>query len=490
MISKREIFPMNSSIIELRHISKSYTPGGRMAVNDVSLDIRPGEILCIAGENGAGKTTLMRILDGILQPSSGEIYIDGKAVAIQTPADARRFGIGMVHQHFMLFPHCSAAQNVVMGNEPRRFGIFYDLKRANSIVQEMIEQSGFSISASQQVQDMSAGQKQQTEILRLLYQKARVLILDEPTSVLGEREAESLFETLRSLAASGKAVLLITHKMDDVQKIAARVVFLRRGEVSEDITNPPPAPPKGRGERGMLVPPPLAGEAGRGKAVLSYQSDTLTFTLHAGEVLGLSADKNLEAALSGFRPQSSARLFFRGADITQWTSEKLRRIGMAYVPSDRTMTGGAMEATLRENAIISKRRELFRRHATTEYAQKLLAQYGIEAAAEQKLQTLSGGNIQRLILGREMDVLDERPDGYLVLSEPASGLDVAATGLVYAQIRHLAEKGAAVILFSSDPDELLALSDRIIVLQRGRIKAAFSKGVTKAALSAAMTGVL
>jgi simple sugar transport system ATP-binding protein len=488
-----------NTVVEMRNISKVYPEGSKTANRGVSLDLREGEILCLAGENGAGKSTLMNILYGLTPPSSGEIFVRGQPVVIHSPLDANRLGIGMVHQHFMLFPDFTVAQNVVMGAEPRHLGFFYDFKKANALVQDLIRQHRFSLDAEKPVGSLTVGQKQQTEILKLLYRKADVLILDEPTSVLTDQEIASLFETFRSLAASGKSLALITHKLEEIKLISGRVAVMRRGEMvtvrntaeidEAEITrlmmegSSSTAPITSRRAVNSNAAPVIAFEnvtlKRRDQAHLLL--DRISFVVHAGEILGFTGTgdngtKALEAALTGFAPVSSGRILYRDRDISRCGTRELRRLGLAYVPADRLATGSAAGASVTENLIINKRRELFRGagfpgflngRKAAEFTRSIFSRYTIDGGAGQRLSSLSGGNIQKLILGREI----EQYRDYMVLSEPAWGLDAAASRFIYGQIAALRDRGAAVILISTNLDELLALANRIMVFYRGAVAA-------------------
>ncbi|MDR1948751.1 MAG: ATP-binding cassette domain-containing protein, partial [Spirochaetaceae bacterium] len=374
-------------VVELREISKIYPADGFRANHRVSLDLRGGEILCLAGENGAGKSTLMGILYGLFPPTSGEIFVRGKPAAIHSPLKANRLGIGMVHQHFMLFPNFTVAQNVVMGIEPRRGGIFYDRAKANLLVGELIRRRGFSVRPEAPVKNLSVGEKQQVEILKLLYRDVDVFILDEPTAVLTDQEIDSLFKTLRALRDSGKSLILITHKIGEIKKISDRTAIMRRGElvairetrdldeteISRLMVGPGVDLRVNRGQ-GTVREPLISREP-----VISFEEVTvksrgqksprlrgLSFTVHRGEILGFAGVGGnglgvLEAVLGGFLPVSSGRIRYRGRDITRLRTGQLRRLGLAYVPADRLVVGSAPEASVWENSIVNRRREFFRR---------------------------------------------------------------------------------------------------------------------------------
>jgi simple sugar transport system ATP-binding protein len=482
--------------VEMRNITKIYRESRSAANRGVSLDLRPGEILCLAGENGAGKTTLMRILYGLTPPTGGEILIRGKRENIDSPLRANKLGIGMVHQHFMLFPEFTAAQNVVMGVEPRRGGIFYDLAGANRRVNEIIRGNHFSLDPAAPVHTLTVGQMQQVEILKMLYRRADILILDEPTAVLTEQEIASLFSTFRALAAAGKSLILITHKLGEIKQISHRVAIMRRGEmvgifptadtdeyelsrlmIGRDIPGgnrrvPSPAP---AGPPVLVFDQVSVERRGQARPML----DRVSFSARSGEILGFAGVGGnglgvLEAVLGGFLPISSGRIRHGDQDISRFKAEKLRRQGLAYVPADRLSVGCAPEASALENSMINRRRTLFRRFfldapGAGAFAEGLFNRYGITGDIRRRLDSFSGGNIQKLILAREIDQYRD----YIVLSEPTRGLDVAAAAYVYEQMAALRNQGAAVILISSNLDEILSNADRIIVFYRGAAAAVF-----------------
>ncbi|MDR1636229.1 MAG: ATP-binding cassette domain-containing protein [Treponema sp.] len=493
-------------VVELRNITKLY-PGSPRRVNDsVSLSLMRGEILCLAGENGAGKTTLMKILCGVESPTQGEILLRGRPVKIPSPLEANRLGIGMVYQHFMLFPELTVAQNVVMGIEPRKWGFLYDRKKAEALVNRLIEAGGFSIEAGKPVAALTVGQMQQVEILRLLYRNTDILILDEPTAVLAEQEILSLFGTLRGLAAAGRSLILITHKLGEIKAVSHRVAVMRKGRlVGIRETGGIDEPDISRmmiGGEGEAAPEASAGpaagtadgKAGKkssraGPELIRFEHvsvrrrgqkqlllDDVSFAVHAGEILGFAGVGGnglgvLEAVLGGFLSATGGKIFHRGRDITGFNNTRLREEGLAYVPADRLRVGSAPAAGIDDNIIINRRKEFspfgfFDSAAVSRFAGDLTRRYGISGGGR-LAGTLSGGNVQKMILAREIDSFRD----YIVFSEPTWGLDIAAGAYLHREIRSLRNRGAAVILISTNLDEILALADRIIVFYRGRIGA-------------------
>lgn len=488
--------------LELRGITTIYPTDHFMANRNVSLSLRAGEILCLVGENGAGKTSLMKVLSGFIQPAQGEIFVKGNPVSITSPLGATRLGIGMVHQHFMLFPDFSVAENVVMGCEPVKWGFVYDFKTAAQRVDALIKAHEFSIKARDRVSGLSVGQLQQVEIVKLLYRNADILILDEPSAVLTEQETVSLFQTLRLLAQGGKSLILITHKLSEIKRISDRVAVMRKGELvalretarvdeyeisqlmlGRDINEAQQTVSQEDGSR----------HAAQEKTVLLFNKVTvkrrsqerpllnkLSFTAHGGEILafagaGNSGLEELEAVLGGLLPISSGFISHNERDISRLNAESLRKHNLAYVPADRLNVGSATRALISENIMIVRRRELTRhgildRTAISRFCHTLFKRFAIRGNESLQIGSLSGGNIQKLVLAREIDLL-ERGGDYIVFSKPTWGLDVAASNAIYERMIELRQKGVAILLLSSNLDEIIALADRVLVLYRGTIVA-------------------
>ena len=501
--------------VAMHGVVKIY-PETQLHANDqVDLTLRKGEILCLAGENGAGKTTLMKVLYGMERPDSGTISVGGIERTITSVMDANALGIGMVQQHVMLIDDFTVAQNVVLGKEPKRFGMHLDVPRSQHLVNEVIKAHRFSIDAADKVASLAVGQKQQVEIVKMLYRDVDILILDEPTAVLTEQETEALFSTLRALADQGKSLILITHKLREIRAISDRVAIMRQGKmvgeyetatiteqdisrmmmgqsVSLDVVKRP----YHRKKRPIITfKDVFVVKRNQPRPLLSH----LSFSAYTGEVLGFAGVGGnglgvLEAVLGGFLPVSTGAVFHDGKDITLRGTRRARSDGLAYVPADRLKVGSALYATVAENLIVASREQFTRfgwlqRRKIEKHADALIGTYNIRAQAFSPIGTLSGGNIQKVVLAREIDRLQD----FIVFSEPTWGLDVASSRFVYDKIISLRDRGAAVILISSNLDEILALSDRVAVLCRGSISALLSPEqvaqVTKEEMGSYMLGM-
>jgi len=506
-----------SPCVELRNITKTYTDSAKKANNNISLRLQKGEILCIAGENGAGKTTLMKILCGLETPDDGDVLVNGKKEKINSPLEAKKLGIGMVHQHFMLFPEFTVAQNIAMGAEPVKFKIFLDEKKALENAEKIIAAHNFAVNGSQTVSELSQGQMQQVEICRVLANNARIIILDEPTAILTEQETLSLFKTLKDLVSKGISLILITHKLGEIKQICDRVAVLRRGELvgvreAADIdeydiarmmmgndynvaeNDKKPEKTKEKSENVIVFDNVTVKRRGQKRPLL----DKVSFQAKKGEILGFAGVGGnglgvIEAVLGGFLHPSRGKIFHDGKDISALGSRALRKQGLAYVPADRLRVGSARDALIEENFIINRRDEfskgmIINKKAVREFAQKLAGSYGIEGAkVNEKAAFLSGGNLQKLILAREINSLND----YIVFSEPAWGLDIASSRFIYKEIKALRDKNTAVILISTNLDEIISLSDRIAVMYRGKVAGIFENTgeSIKKAIGEAMQGI-
>ncbi len=485
------------TVVSMENITKVYEANGLTANDHVNFSLEEGEIHCLAGENGAGKTTLMNVLYGLEAPTSGRILLKGKEVRIHSPLQANKLGIGMVHQHFKLIPEYTVAQNVVLGMEPTKGYFHVDDKTALKQVGEVIDHHHFSIDPKKRVNELTIGQLQQVEIVKMLYRDVDILILDEPTAVLTEQEINTLFHTIRDLASKGKSLILITHKLHEIKAISHRVTILRKG--AHVATKPIDALSEKEISRlmvGKQIDLLVDRERyeGETREVITFSDVTvarrnqerpllnhLSFTAYSGEVLGFAAVGGnglgeLEAVLGGMLHVSSGTITYNGEDITRNSPAKLRDKGLAYVPSDRLKRGSSVRASVQENMIISDK-DSFKKYGVMQWkdaeahTKRLLTAYSVSGTPRMPMGTLSGGNIQKVILAREI----KRHRDFMIFSEPTWGLDVASSRYVYDRIMELRDRGSAVILISSNLDEILSLADRIIVLYRGTIVAELSR---------------
>ncbi len=500
--------------VEMLNIVKRYPETGVVANNNASLALPEGKILALAGENGAGKTTLMKVLCGLELPDEGEIVINGEAVKIGSPLVANKLGIGMVHQHLMLIDQFSVSENVTLGQEVVSLFKLNHRQREEEVT-ALIERHNFPLKANAKVGDLTLGQKQQVEILKMLYRNVDLLILDEPTALLAEQEVEALFSTLRELVARGVSIILITHKLREIKAISDYLTIMRGGEVvgnyktseisEEEISKKMVGRPLGL----ALEKSPYKGTR---EEVLRLEGITLTqkggkrpllndvsFSAHRGEVLGFAGVGGnglgeLEEILSGFAQPTQGEILYKGETITRHTTRQLRRGGLAYVPAERLAKGSASQASVAHNLIVTEvdqftRGGLLQKGKIATYTNGVLDNYSIKGRSAEAVGSLSGGNIQKLILAREIEHLRD----YILFSEPTWGLDVESSRFVYNKILDLRGEGAAVLLISSNLDEILALSDRVAVFYRGEIVLLIEgeelKEATKETLGAYMLGL-
>jgi general nucleoside transport system ATP-binding protein len=476
--------------VRLRGITKHF--GDLVALNEVDFDVEPGEIHALLGENGAGKTTLISIMFGFLQPTGGEIYVGDEKVEFSSPRDALERGIGMVHQHFMLVLGFTVAENVVLGTESPT-----DLRLKPGELEERVQEAALrhnmGVRADQRVADLAVDARQRIEILKLLYRGAGVLILDEPTSALGPAQIERLFATLKQLRESGHSIVVVTHKLDEVMEIADRVTVLkhgrktsagRRGEFDErslaramigrDLEALPPRQSSPEGEPALRV----RGLVVHGRTRLEALNG-VSFDVRPHEIVGVAGvegngQRELVDALAGVTKLESGSIEIAGKDVTGLSPRRLHAAGVAVVPEDRQGWGLVLDMTLAENLALAavpsgqlSRHGLLRLGAMKRQARRLLEEYDVRPA-DPKLRALalSGGNQQKVVLARELS----RDPKVLVAANPTNGLDVGAAAFVHRRLLEVREAGSAVVLVSNELDELLELSDRVVVLYRGQIR--------------------
>ena len=492
----------------MRGIRKEFP--GVVANDDVSLDIRRGEVHALLGENGAGKSTLMNILYGLYRPDAGEILLHGKRTTFASARDAIQAGIGMVHQHFMLIPVMTVAENIVLGVEPRE-GILLDERGAERRVRELSERFGLAVSPSALVSDITVGQEQRVEILKALYRGADVLILDEPTAVLTPQEAHELFGIIRSLQADGKSIVFISHKLNEVLEIADRITVLRRGRAVATL------PAAGATEQGLAElmvgrtvlldvhkQPATPGDpllevshlVVRDVRGLEAVRD-LSLEVKSGEIVGIAGvDGNgqteLVQAITGLIRPASGSVQVAGVEIAGRGCRTSFDSGMGHIPEDRQRYGLVLDFTLAEDLALRRYREppdstagwLWPRRMVAR-ARALLAEFDVRGGQPQTLAgALSGGNQQKVVVAREVSG-DRR---VLIASQPTRGLDVGAIEFVHRRLVAERDAGRAILLVSFELDEILSLSDRILVMYEGRIVAEYGPGVGESELGVAMTG--
>jgi simple sugar transport system ATP-binding protein len=496
-------------VLELKGITKRYP--GVVASDDVSFDLRRGEVHALLGENGAGKSTLMNVLYGLTTPDEGEIRVRGERVDIHSPSDAIALGIGMVHQHFMLVPVMTVAENIVLAVEPTR-GPLFDRDQAAARVRAISDRYGLAVDPDALVEDITVGMQQRVEILKALYRGADILILDEPTAVLTPQEAKELEQIIASLTAQGTSVIFITHKLNEVLDAADRVTVLRRGKViatrstegateaslatlmvgREVVLRIDKAPAKPGAPRlevhDLVVHDDRGLEAVRG----------LSLQVAGGEIVGVAGvDGNGQAelidAITGLRRPTSGRIVADGRDITGGSPHQALEAGVGHIPTDRQHRGLVMDFSLAENIILhdfdkppaSRNGWMYPRRIEAAAA-PLLAEFDVRGGGPKAhANSLSGGNQQKVIIAREIS----RDPAVLVASQPTRGIDVGAIEYVHQRLIAERDEGRAILLVSLELEEVLSLSDRILVIFEGRIVAEFAPGVGREELGEAMLGI-
>jgi general nucleoside transport system ATP-binding protein len=500
--------PTDTPVLELRGITKRFP--GVLANDHVDFDLRDGEVHALLGENGAGKSTLMNILYGLYKPDEGEIFLNGKRADIDSPHAAIAAGIGMVHQHFMLIPVMTVAENIVLAAEPKK-GVLLDTAAAERRVRELAERFKFHIDPHARVRDITVGQQQRVEILKALYRNADILILDEPTAVLTPQEAVELFEILKELVAQGMSVIFISHKLNEVLEIADRITVVRRGKVVDTI------PREGATEQSlarMMVgrevllrvdkKPAHPGETLLHVADLHVHDERgleavggVSLDVRAGEIVGIAGvDGNgqteLIDALTGLRHPTSGTISVGGRDVTHASAHSFLEHGVGHIPEDRHRRGLVLEFSLAENLVLHDyakppyaRRGFLDLARIFGSARSLLREFDVRGGtATTPASALSGGNQQKVVIAREV----HRDPRVLVAAQPTRGLDVGAIEFVHRRLVEQRDAGKAVLLISLELEEVLSLSDRILVIYEGRIVGEYDPSVSEEELGIAMTG--
>ncbi|HVP21846.1 MAG TPA: ABC transporter ATP-binding protein [Anaerolineaceae bacterium] len=498
-------------LLELRGITKRFP--GVLANDHINLTLNQGEIHALLGENGAGKTTLMNILYGLYQPDEGEIYVRGSLVKVHSPIDAIKAGIGMVHQHFMLIPVFTVTENVMLGEEPLRPGGLLDRASVVKAIQEISSQYSLAVDPLAMVRDLPVGVQQRVEIIKLLYRKADILIFDEPTAVLTPQESDELFKIMRSLTEQGKSIIFITHKLREVLEVADIITVIRRGAV---IGSTIPADANQNKLAAMMVGREVQLELEKtpakvGDVVLDVKDlvvsddlreiavDKVSFDVCGGEILGIAGvqgngQTELVESLTGLRDIVAGKVTLLGEDVTHGQPRQITELGAAHVPEDRQRDGLVLSFPIIDNLILNtyydppySRGILLQEDAIRKEGETLVKEFDIRTpSALLSASSLSGGNQQKVIIARELS----RPIRLLISSQPTRGLDVGSIEYIHKQILAKRDAGTAVLLVSTELDEILELSDRIAVMFRGKIVATVpAEKATKEYIGLLMAGV-
>jgi len=499
----------NELVLEMRGIRKEFP--GIVANDDVDLDVRRGEVHALLGENGAGKSTLMNILYGLYKPDAGDILVHGKRMSFSSAKDAIEAGIGMVHQHFMLIPVMTVAENIVLGTEPVRGGVLLDERAAAHRVRELAKSFNFEIDPDARIDSITVGQQQRIEIMKALYRNASILILDEPTAVLTPQEASDLFEILRTLTREGISIIFISHKLNEVLEIADRITVLRRGKKIETV------PREGATEESLAramvgrevllrveKPPAQPGERLLEVKDLRVVDDRgiekvrdLSLSVRAGEIVGIAGvDGNgqteLIDAIAGLRKVESGSIEVAGRPLANASAHEMFDAGLGHIPEDRQRRGLVLEFTIAENVALhdyakppdAKWGWLFP-NRLVERARALIREFDVRGGGPlTRAGALSGGNQQKVVAGREI----ARDPKVLIAAQPTRGLDVGAIEFLHRRLVEERDEGRAILLVSLELDEILSLSDRILVIYEGEIVGEHGTDVSEEEIGLEMLG--
>lgn len=499
----------HENVIEMRDITKVF--GGFVANDKINLHLRKGEIHALLGENGAGKSTLMNMLAGLLEPTSGEIAVNGQVVNLDSPSKAASLGIGMVHQHFMLVEAFTVAENIILGSELTKNGVL-DIAGASKEIKALSERYGLAVDPSAKVADISVGAQQRVEILKTLYRGADILIFDEPTAVLTPSEIDELMAIMKNLVKEGKSIILITHKLDEIRAVSDRVTVIRRGKSIETVeiagaTNADLAEMM----VGRSVSFKTEKQASKPKEVVLSIKDlvvnenrgvpavkNLSLDVRAGEIVGIAGidgngQSELIQAITGLRKVESGSIELKGDSIVGLHPRQITELSVGHVPEDRHRDGLILEMMISENIALQtyykephSKNGILNYSNITSYAKKLMEEFDVRAASELvPAAALSGGNQQKAIIAREID----RDPDLLIVSQPTRGLDVGAIEYIHKRLIEERDNGKAVLVVSFELDEILNVSDRIAVIHDGKIQGIVSPETTnKQELDVLMAG--
>lgn len=497
--------------LEMKGINKYYASTEVQANNNVDLTLEAGEVHALVGENGAGKTTLMNILYGLEKPDSGEIILNGEKVKIANPDDAIKLGIGMVHQHFKLVPSFTIAQNVMLGIEPTSFGFLRQHDESRQ-VKELAESFGLPVDPNIRVRDLPVGMQQRVEILKTLQRHVKILILDEPTAVLTPQEVEEFLEIVRNLADKGTTVVFITHKLVEVVNVADRVTVMRGGKVvGTKRVSESSIPDMARMMVGRDVvldirkSPAQMGDPifeAKNISITSAQGvpavENVSFSVRSGEIVGIAGvsgngQTELAQAITGMRPIDLGQIILAGKDATREDVKTRRDLGMAHIPEDRIRVGLNLNTSLDENVIVNQYSSsefqkfgMMLTNAIRHFAKDIITKFNIYGTVPGgSVSTLSGGNMQKVVIGREL----AGDPKFIIANQPTRGLDIGSIEFVHTTLIAERDKGAGVLLISAELEEIMSLSDRILVLYRGKIAGELDAGtVTEEQLGILMAG--
>ncbi|MDD2981350.1 MAG: ABC transporter ATP-binding protein [Hespellia sp.] len=483
--------------IELLNITKGFP--GVIANNDVSVHIKEGEIHGLLGENGAGKSTIMNILYGMSKPDEGKICLFGQAVEFQSPMDAIRQGIGMVHQHFMLMPDETVLRNIILGWTPKK-GICIDEKRAVAEINDIMEQYGLKVNLKAKINQISVGEKQRVEIIKALYRKVKILILDEPTAVLTPAETDSLLDIMRRLKEQGCTLIFITHKLREVMDVTDNVTVMRKGVVTgfgptsemditklsrlivgKEVSTKIPMEKFHPGDKKVLEMKHVSTARRPGRMPLK----DVSLVINEGEIVGVAGvdgngQTDLGEVIAGLIPAESGAVFLDEKDVTRDSIRKRRKKGLSHVPEDRLKTGAARDCTISENLMLNMYNEkpysnksVMNQKEVLQTSEELCEKYLVKTPdSNYTIGTLSGGNMQKVVVAREFSSSPR----LLIAAQPTRGVDIGATQYIRTKIAELRDSGKGILLISAELEEVMAMSDKIVVIYEGEIVAQFKRG--------------